>query len=228
MEKRNSIKRKINALLQKTTENGASESESISAISKAKELMLEYFISEHELNNLLIIEKCTSMSTPLFKTSYEVKRLYPALCYLFDCKHFFNSESITFFGYEEDVQLCIYFYNFVMNSCFNEKTKYTKSEEYLKLNKQYHGRTLVSSYVKGFIYSISNKIVKIYDERKGTLNECHGIAVIEKVKKVAEQFKESNFKLETVKPMQLIVEREAFNRGSEAGRKVHITQGIGK
>lgn len=226
MDKKEAIKRKVKALLEKTTENGASESEAISALQKAKELMLEHFISEHELNDPYANEKCISVSTPLFKTGYDVTNLYPALCLLFDCEHFWDSKNLTFFGYEEDVQLCIYFYNFILKACFSEKEKYVRSIEYQKLKQRYHGRTLVSSFIKGFIAALCIKMHGMYNERKSSVSECVGLAIIEKNKKVKQQYDEMNFRPRIVGAKQIEAESVAFSIGYNKGKDTALTQGI--
>lgn len=226
MDKKESIKRKVKGLLEKTTENGATESEAISALQKAKELMMEHFISEHELNDPYANEKCTSVSTSHFKTGYDVTNIYPALCLLFDCEHFWDSKKLTFFGYEEDVQLCIYFYNFILKACFAEKDKYVQSLEYQKLKQRYHGRTLVSSFIKGFIIALCIKMHDIYDERKGSVSECIGLAIIEKNKKVKQQYDELNFKTRIIGAKQIEAEAEAFKIGYNKGKDTALTQGI--
>lgn len=226
MDKKESIKRKIKALLEKTTENGATESEAISALQKAKELMMEHFISEHELNDPYVNENCISVSTPLFKTAYDVTNIYPALCLLFDCEHFWDSKNLTFFGYEEDVQLCLYFYNFILKACFAEKDKYAQSLEYQKLKQRYHGRTLVSSFIKGFIIAICIKIHDIYDERKSSVSEFVGLAIIEKNKKVKQQYDAMDFRTKTIGIKQIEAEAEAFKLGYSKGKDMALTQGL--
>lgn len=226
MDKKESIKRKIKALLKKTTENGATESEAISALQKAKELMMEHFISEHELNDPYANENCISVSTPLFKTAYDVTNIYPALCLLFDCEHFWDRKNLTFFGYEEDVQLCLYFYNFILKACFAEKDKYAQSLEYQKLKQRYHGRTLVSSFIKGFIIAICIKIHDIYDERKSSVSEFVGLAIIEKNKKVKQQYDAMNFRTRTIGIKQIEAEAEAFKLGYSKGKDMALTQGL--
>ncbi len=54
---KNKIKKKIKALLAKTTENGASKEEAINALKKASELMKLYLISESDLEESIVNEK---------------------------------------------------------------------------------------------------------------------------------------------------------------------------
>ena len=226
MDKRDSIKKKVKALLDKTTENGASESEALSALQKARDLMMEYFIDEHEINDPFISEKCILAETPLFKTGYDITNIYPALSLLFDTRHFWNAQRVCFFGYEEDVQLCIYFYNFILKSCFVEKDKFVSSEYYQRLKTRYHGRTLVSSFVKGFIASVCQRMEQMYEERKTNVSECVGLAIISKVQKVDKAFYEEGIKTRQKRSGELKAQWHAFNHGVEKGNEVHIQQGI--
>lgn len=76
MKCKDSIKLKIKALLSKTTENGATEAEALSALKKAQSLMLEYFISEHDLVDPYISEKCIFKEVDIIQSAYDMKVFY--------------------------------------------------------------------------------------------------------------------------------------------------------
>ena len=185
MNSKEKIKLKIKALLSKTTENGASEHEAIMALSKAKELMEQYFITESDVKNPFLGEKCVLKSTNLVKTNYDTALFYNELSKLFDCEYYFTGLKIYFFGFNQDAELCIYFYELILKACMNEKSKFMSSEDYRLLKSKYHGRTLVSSFIKGFLLSIARKMNKMYEERKSerSKNE-YGIILYSKKNKV--------------------------------------------
>lgn len=225
---RDNIKRKIKALLAKTTENGASESEAISAMNKAQQLMLEHFISENEIIDPFIKEKCVFKSVDLVKSGYDLSLFYCFLSKLFDCEHYYTRTKITFFGFEDDVDLCIYFYYFISKSCLKEKDKFIKSDEFKKLRKHCHGRTLAASFIDGFISSVSLKIDAMYFSRERNMKKEVGLMVIEKQQRVKEQFQEFNLSIRTVASKQRDNECNAFLSGLDEGNNLSITQGIGK
>lgn len=227
MSKREKIKVKIKALLAKTTDNGASKQEMESALAKAKQLMLDFFISEHDLKDPYISEKCVLKEVPLIKSGYELGMFYNSLTRLFDCYYYYNSKRIAFFGFDEDVELCAYFYTFIIKSCLLEKDLYMKSEDYKFLKKHYHGRSLSASFIKGFMKGVCDKMEKLYNDRKTELSaEKYGLVVVKKKEKVKNQFNELNLKIKTKQVKQAIVEKQAYNQGNKIGKNLSLTQGI--
>lgn len=225
--KREKIKSKIKALLSKTTDNGATKEEMESALAKAKELMVNFFISEHDLTDPYISEKCVLVEVPLTKSGYDMSRFYHSLSELFDCKCYYNNERIAFFGFEEDTQLCAYFYTLITKTCLAEKEKYMKSEAYKELRKMYNGKTLASSFITGFTLGVSKNLEELYDERESELSkEQYGLVVVEKKAKVELQFDELGMDLRKARSKKLKAERIAFLTGVETGEELSITQGV--
>lgn len=220
------IKAKIKALLSKTTENGASQHEMEASLKKANELMLDYFISEHDLKDTDIIERCVLKEVPLIKSGYDLTMFYAELSRLFDCEHFYNSKRIAFFGFEQDTELCAYFYNFIIKSCLSEKEKYLKTNHYATLKARYHGRTLVSSFIKGFQLSVAAKMSAMYWERRRNIPQSYGLMVIQKEENVKSQFKERNVKISSAAKRKHYSESAVFAKGIEAGNRLNIIQGI--
>ena len=229
MNSKEKIKLKIKALLSKTTENGASEHEAIIALSKAKELMEQYFITESDVKNPFLGEKCVLKSTNLIKTNYNTSLFYNELAKLFDCEYYFTGLKIYFFGFNQDVELCIYFYELILKACMNEKIKFMNSEDYVLLKSKYHGRTLVSSFIKGFLLRIAQKMNKMYEERKSerSKNE-YGIILYSKKNKVDNEFSNLNLSIKMERSKDLNYERIAFRKGVLKGDGFSISQGINK
>ncbi|MFL0083674.1 DUF2786 domain-containing protein [Tenacibaculum maritimum] len=227
MEKREKIKAKIKALLAKTTENGASKEEMESALSKANKLMVDFFISENDLKDPYIAEKCVLKEVPLIKSGYNLRGFFNSLTTLFDCEYYYNSTRIYFFGFEEDTELCSYFYNFIVKSCLAEKDKFVKSEKYDELKSCYHGRTLTASFIRGFVNAVSLKMKSMYNDRKLELSKDRfSLVVVEKNSKVKNQFEALNIKITTKTIKQFVAEESAFNSGKQKGNELSITQGV--
>lgn len=226
MNNRESTKRRIKALLEKTTENGATEQEALSALKKAQELMLENFISENEINDPYLLEKCVFKETPIIKSRYNLTVFYASLCKLFDCEHYYNSKRITFFGFEEDTELCSYFYNFIIKACLSEKDNYMKSKAYKELSSHYHGKTLVASFIRGFLVGISLKMSEMYKNRTHKVSEEVGLMVLGKIEKVKEQFSAKDLNIRTVRDKGGNYEAQAYVSGIEKGENTSLVQGI--
>ena len=221
----NKIKERIKALLSKTTDNGATKEEMDSALTKANQLMRDFFITEHDLKDPTIINKCISKKFKLTKSGFDLSLFYNELSELFDCQYYFNKNDITFFGYEQDVELCGYFYYQSTRTCLIEKDRYLKSEKATLLKKHHHTKTLSSSFIKGFLIEVSHKMEKLYKERQSNIPQEYGLMVIEKTERVKSEFDVLNLKLKT-RNTKLKGELTAFNDGKESGKNMILTQGI--
>jgi hypothetical protein len=226
-ENKDKIKLKIRALLAKTTENGATESEMLEAMAKASELMEKYFINENDLNDPFLGEKCVFVSTPILKTRYQVCYFYGYLAQLFDCEYYFTKIELTFFGFENDVELCVYFYRQIVKTCFFEAEKYKDSREYaFQKRSGYHGSQIIKSFVKGFILRVCDKLEEIYKERQAARTTERGLILREKSQRVKEAFDSEDIKINIRKFGKISVLDAAFNAGKEKGNEFNITQGI--
>lgn len=228
MRQRDKIKARITALLAKTTANGASQAEAVSALEKAHELMKLYLISETDLENPFLSQKCVSQSLPFISIAYKTDLFFFDLMRLFDCKCYWNSKTITFFGFEQDVQLSTYFYELILKSCLNETAQYKRSSDYRKLKTKYHGRTLIASFIKGYLITISKNMNELYSQRETEFNAHtkHALVVVEKKEKVETAFKDLNLNLRTQSIQYMTYQKLAFEKGLLKGEDFKLTQGI--
>ena len=226
MENKEKIKLRIRALLNKTVENGATEAEAIAALRKANELMVQYYISEHDLKDPFAGEKITLKETSLIKSGYDLTFFYPFLAQLFDCEYFYNPYRIAFFGFQEDVQLCDFFYTLIVKACLREKDRYMKSKEFKSLKQVYHGKTLAASFIKGFLLKVSDKMNEMYKNRKSTVPENMGLVLVQKSERVKSEYKKLDLTVRSAPTRKLEYERIAFSSGVTQGNNFHITQGI--
>lgn len=223
---RDKIKAKISALLSKTTENGATEAEALIALNKANDLMRDYYISESELKDPYALDKCTLERVNLIKSAYDLKGFFGALSKLFDCFHFYSSQSVSFFGIEQDAKLCAFFYLLITRAALNEKDSYMKSIEYKVYSKQYSGKTLVASFLHGFIERITEKLREMYQNRNSTIPEGMGLVLIRKEEKVRSEYEALELDVRVKKPRTIRVLGECYRAGRDAGELFSITQGI--
>lgn len=219
-------KSKINALLAKTVENGATEEEMNSALAKAAELMKIFFITEHDLKESIADEHCILAEEPLYRTTYIVNLFYYELAVLFDCKHFFNKERIAFYGFKQDTQLCVYFYRMIMQSCFKAKDVYRATQEFKAAKRQgYHAKTLVASFIKGYLLKVAAKLQDLYKDRQSNLEQSTGLMII-KEQLVQEQYDKEDFNVRVSNPRELYYMQQAFEQGVQAGEDFEIIQGV--
>lgn len=226
MDKRENIKAKIKALLAKTTENGATESEAIAALNKAQQLMLDYLISENESRDPYLNEKCIAQSIPRVKSGYDLTVFLGTLSSTFNCEYFYTNSAVTFFGFKEDTELCVYFYDFIIKACLAEKTKYVQSDKYKQVARIYHGRTLVASFIRGFLRGICAKMHDMYECRNKNLPNEVGLMVIEKDKKVKAQFAAAGHNPRVVKNHESEYIEGAYIEGLDKGESTHLVQAM--
>lgn len=222
--KNEKILKKIKALLLKTVDNGASEQEALLALNKANELMIEHYITEFDLKDIEEA-KLITIEVPLYKTAYDLSLIYGPIAKMFDCISYYNTKRVAFFGFEDDALLCEYFYLMITKVCFFEKEKFKNTVKYKSLKKYgYHGKTIASDFIKGFIESISSKMYLMYKNRKSSIPIEKGLVVQEKEQKVKMEFENSGIKTRTVKSKDLTYSTEAFYSGVEKGREFDLNQ----
>ena len=223
---RDKIISRIKALTSKTVENGATQAEMESALRKANQLAVEFMISEHELKDVEVIEKCVLKSFPLVKTGYDMSLFYGTLGLLFDCEHYYNNKTITFFGYSQDVELCGYFYQVIVKAALNEKDKYLKREENKYLRVLYHGKTISASFIRGFLIEVCRTINEMYEERESNLPQSFSLMVIDKKERVRKEYEELNLKVRIKKDKATVAAEQAFYDGRTEGENFKLTQGL--
>lgn len=222
MDKLERVKNQINALLEKTIENGATEEEMFLAMAKAEELMTKYSILKSQLPEKKIKEKCVLVKHPKYKTHFKTEFFIGSLADFFDCEHYWNSYYVTFFGYKEDVKLCIYFYDIILNLCFIEKQKFINSDEGKKLKRSINGRTISASFIKGFLSKIDKRLYQMYKEKKDERNSQERGIILLKKNKVDEEFRELNFTINSVKLNRVVKEMQSYYAGQEQAENVPL------
>ena len=191
MKKQDTI-RKIKALLALTTQNGAGEQEALSALAKAQELMRNYHVSQSDL-----VDKS---ETFIFKGSRKPKSVYlftgfeRSLSELFCCKSGFKrkkngkSGDIKFFGEIHNVEICNYFYKFIIRACKYEMEIFKTSRHYIfyKKHRHIHGKTLIKSFIFGFMEGMDTKLKQMIKDRNS--DATYGLIVSDKFDLVKKEF----------------------------------------
>ena len=216
------LRKKISALLEKTTDNGATKEEAFLALQKAEELMNNNKLTREEIEE----EPCVLLSTDRPKQRFKEVFITAYLKDLFFTETYYTKTNVYFFGFKEDVDLCIYFYHFIIDSCFNDLLEYKKTSAY-KLRKHYgeHAKSINYSYIKGYLMAVCHKIEKLYQDRQkqraGT-----GLMVVEQKKaKVDKEFANLGLSLRSVQD-KIGATSTAWNDGKAKGNELNIRQGV--
>lgn len=230
-EKRNRLKLKIQALLNKNIGNDCSESEMESALNKAKELMDKYYITIKDLEDPFLNEKCVYKRVKQPKSKYKMRAFLGNLAKFFDVEYYYNQQrfdvTVTFFGLKQDVEVCSFIYEVITNTCISERIAYTESDEYYLHKMNYSGSSLNTSFVVGFINKINKRLDDMNEEKVYNADvNGYGLMVVGKNELVTKQFKKfAKVKTVKVKHYNNIV-GEALVKGSKSGDKVNFNSGI--
>lgn len=233
---------KINALLSKTVENGATEAEAMMAMHKATELMSKY---EFNLTGLEIESQgIDTLEIPMNKNSihnFTGIKLAMSIAQLTETRVWrsFNPERIVFFGLKPDLIFAKWVYETLCNFCTQEADRWWKEPaNYIPstIIKSAAERTKIKvSFISGAITRISQTIDKEVRERKEAReNKSRGastgtaLVAIGEVKKAAvdKAFANLGMKLKKAKSSKARYYEHASSSGYAAGAKASWTKPI--
>ena len=223
------LKARIQALRAKTTDQGCTEQEAISAAAKVAELLDRHDLSFADLDRRE--DLCTRGA---FET-YRKKRVpldscIGAIAHFCDCrvwreKNAAGTLSYVFFGLHADVAVALYLADVVDLAIRTELGRYKNSPAYLRF--RHNERALAnSSFALGMVSSIATKLTVMKQERDGT-NRCSGRdLVVAKASVVAEELARLGLTLRQSGGGRRMVSPNAFDAGKAVGESLPITPGI--
>lgn len=178
---------KIQHLLSKTTEAGATPQEAASAIALAHKLMAKHNISVSQLSTT---KSSVEEHSPSLKTKSVSKyhwTLGKALAPHFGCRVFIRGirskgQSLCFVGDSKNVQALLSCFNFAFNSYQYYYDKYSKTHE--------ASPQLRWDYFNGFVDGVTNELIK---------SESESALVICESQEVADYFNKLSMKVNKVK-----------------------------
>lgn len=232
MNNKESIVNKIKALLAKTTENGATKAEAITALEKANQLMTAYFISEHDIKDPYAYKKCIFRKIPKYKSGYRMDSFIIPLSQLFDCNVYMESnessklDTIVFFGFEQDVDLCEYFYHYLIRMIRHELSMYLITLDVYEMRKTQSVRSITKSFLVGIQRGICQKLKTMYKEREQNIHEETGLVLADKYQLVTAQLKEHGVSIRYVNNRESIKCKDALHEGTKRGKNIDINQGL--
>lgn len=231
---REKILKKINVLLNMTTENGASENEAMMAASRANDLMLEYNLSLEDISE--VKGDSYGMRRRKFATGsikrrhfHEVKDCTNAIAEFCDCENWFDGMELVFCGTRNDTQFAWYLTDMIKNAMENE---YRKAEGSLKrqYNGRLHGRKIRYSFMMGMISRINARLREMKNQRDNkfqTESKTGNSLMVVKNQMVKQTMKAAGINLQyTPKPARTVY-GDAFSAGRAAANNVNFDRPIG-
>lgn len=238
------LKNKIAALLAKTEANGCTKEEALTALSKAQELMRKHAIEAGEVLNPNAGEEIIEKVFDPYKTGYNVDFFAGTLARLFDChlwrrkewkrnpnensrRRWLSVPELHVVGYESDVDLVEYFYNYILNAAFSDLKEYKKTAAYSSIvNYQgENGRTVAANFLKNYLLEVCNKIDALYQDRQAERRGENGLILYDKAKDVQRFFNSLNLNL-TGGNRTVIKAGAGSAAGAAAGANLSLNQGV--
>lgn len=227
MENKESIKNKIKALLEKTEDNGATKAEAEAALTKAKDLMAAYFISEHDIKDSYAYKTCVFKRITKYKSGYTIDSFIIQMARLFDCLVYVQGKEIVFYGFEQDVDLCEYFFHYLTRVILHEKDMYMMSLEAMELkDRNIPTKSIISCFLFGFQQGLREKLESLYLQRNKQIHEESGLVVFDKINNVEQQLSKIGIKIKYSNRKVLLKSEEAQQEGYDKGLQIDLHQGL--
>jgi hypothetical protein len=229
-DKKESIARKIQALIAKTGEgSNCSEAEALAATKLIDKLLFKYNLDISEVSY-----KNSEFEKLTIDTGKKKKGFSQFLCIsianLTDCKAWASkkkseNQTYIFFGEKTNTQAANFLYDLLTNAISYEAKKYQKSTEYKEQKKYISGATLSNSFRLG----CASRIGKRLDEMKAENNrdtQNEGLVLFDRMEIVNQKFKELNLNLNKARNNKAHYNSGAFDSGDKAASNINIRQGV--
>jgi hypothetical protein len=230
------ILEKIRALMLKTVENGASESEAVAAAQKVTELLEKYnlMMSEVEIDE----SECAQIAFTVGRgKAHPVSHLAGSIADLTGTKAVIMSyrnphrKDMVFFGFEKDIEVAHYISELIYNAMESEFKAFKKTEVYKY--SQGHGKSKRQSFMMGMVIRLIQRMYEMCErreqERAQRAQQATGTdLIVLKNQVVDEEFakltEQMNMKKTYHKPK--IKAEHALHAGIAAGDKVQLNEGL--
>lgn len=234
MSKRDDLINKIKALRERTVENGCSESEALSAANMLSKMMEKHGVSISEID----IKQADCVSGSIRMGARKIPSWMRYLSGL--CSDHYDTEpinqktgnihTIIFFGFPEDVEATTALFNMLHGAINVETTRYCLSDNYKEARWHTHTNILMSSFRKGILHRVMERLKEIKDDRDKNIEKATGTSlVLVKSEKVAEDLKIAFPELgKADAPKQEALNGEALRAGYEVGKQININNQIGE
>ncbi len=164
-DKKEAIMTKVKALMAKTTENGCSEAEAMTAMEKVTQLMHDYNISDEDLDSVHSIvyglnTKKAGKQGRKQRSFHPTRDCWYNIGILCNCKTWVQGIDLIFFGAKEDTDTAHYFCMLLKATSEKELADYK-----LKADRRVHGLSQRASFMRGFTERVNEKMKDMIKEK---------------------------------------------------------------
>lgn len=231
MEDKQNMIARINALLSKTVENGATEAEAMLAVEKATQLMTKYqlSLSELELREKGAIIKKLNFKNPMqVFAAWNLMNSINLVCEVTSFRQ--GKEDYFIVGLEEDVKFAEWLFKNLVEFGYNAVQTWWKSPEvFVESSMAVNRQKLKLSYLVGFAVRISSRAMEISSARimqkqqHSTSNALVPISSIKK-EKINDLFKQNGINLRNIVDRQKSFDKEAKMAGYKKGDEASLAR----
>lgn len=233
------VKRKIHALLQKTTENGCTEDEALAAAHKAGELMDFYNLSitDVQIRDTECIKDFVESTS---KRRDGMDQAIVGIARYCDVKTWFSPGTryskarYYFFGLEPDVMLAKHLVTVVKQALATSLEEFKNSDYYvnvLEYEERGARRSATVSFQHGFSRRICDRLYEMKSDRDKNIEKEQRTGrdlVLVKQQKVEEEFQKNGPRLRKVKVSQGGSDFGGALAGSKAANSVNLNNPVGQ
>ncbi len=223
------LKTRIQGLRSKTTDNGCTEAEALSAAAKVAELL-----DRHDLS----LTDVEIRAAPCERREYEnrLKKRVPldgcigAIADFCDCRVWrernrAGNVRYVFFGLNPDIDVAHYLTELIDNAVRFELGRYKISADYRRFRHQ-DRHVANSSFALGMVASIADKLTAMKRQRDAANNGTGRDLVVLKSSVVDAELEKLDLELRTVRGASRVVWPAAYDAGGTAGASLTINPGI--
>lgn len=216
---------KIQNLLERTTENGCTEAESLTAIKKAGDLMTKYNISLEQITDYKEDYILDFIDTGKKKIDNyncllpKIERFTDTLIYIQAYRR--ETRKYFFFGAKKDVIFAKYLFLMLEKSVKFQLETFKKSDAYKKSPS--HGRILVNNFLHGIIFRVGERMDIIKEK---ILRDAGSIDLYDRGKLAKEKFKQfhSDIDLEDGNKNNQGYSGDAYQFGKDSAENINLNR----
>lgn len=227
-QNRESVLKKIKALLAKTTENGCTEEEALSALSMAKAMMDAYEVTQEDVEDAkreeaevhsMEAHDPNSIRTGLCQA---VARFTNTRTWRSNAKRYWT--KVSFCGLAADVDLADWLLESLSGFVTRELVRHLFRNNTSDRNKR---RLIVSGFVFGCLRRINERLNALADQSEDGRTAMGNALVVVKDALIEAKLKDAGILLHSTKGRSRNINRDAFNAGLAAGDRASFNRPVG-
>ena len=219
------LKGRLQALRAKTTLNGCTEEEALSAAAKVAELLDHYDLSISDLE--IREEQCEKSAIDTGRKQRQpISACVPAIAAYCDCKVWLEKDErgirYIFFGLRPSIEMAHYVHDVIAMAMRGAWEQYLQTQRFIR-----HRRDEKGSFLFGMAVSIAEKLTAMKAERDDANRRSSGRDLVVVRHAIVEaEYEKLNLNLRRGRASGKKVEASAFQAGHAAGQSVALHPGV--